>query len=213
MGIVCPTRSWSGPSPCRASISACRAAASATGGPHSCVRSRRGNARDRALGWPRRSGPGGERRDGTDGCRRGFAERVGAGRSPRRCWPRLTRFCLARLSKDRTKRTVCTWPCNIYVLSHVTHVPALGSACVSQDCASGRSGQSLDGSRAEHLSIPIPENAKRCPSQRFFRWGIRAEKRRIAGASSVMVLRPALHSIAVAPHTRRHGGLQAHPCR
>jgi hypothetical protein len=72
-----------------------------------------------------------------------------------------------RLSKDRTKGTVCTWPCNIYVSSYVTHVPALGSECVSQDCASGRSGQSLDGSRAEHLSIPIPENAEHCPCQRF----------------------------------------------
>jgi hypothetical protein len=117
------------------------------------------------------------------------------------------------LSNDRTKRTVCSWPCNIYVSSHVTHVPAPGSACVSQDCASGRSGQSLDGSRAEHLSIPIPENAEHCPTQWLVRWEVRAGERRADGASPVTVLRPALHSIVVAPHTRRHGGLQAHPCR
>jgi len=86
-------------------------------------------------------------------------------------WRRRVRICRRRLSNDRTKGTVCTWPCNIYVSSYVTHVPALGSACVSQDCASGRSGQSLDGSRAEHLSIPIPENAEKCPSQRFFSLG------------------------------------------
>jgi len=105
------------------------------------------------------------------------------------------------LSRHRTKRTVCTCPCNIYVSSHVTHVPSPGSACVSQDCASGRSGQSLDGSRAEHLSIPIPENAEHCPSQRLVRWRMSRGKR-ADGAFLVTVLRLALHTASPSRPTR-----------
>jgi len=96
-------------------------------------------------------------------CRAGRADR-----DDEADWSRFCRFDVRRPVSDCT---LFTWPCNIYVSSHVTHVPAPGSACVSQDCAIGRSGKSLDGSRAEHLSIPIPENAEKCPSQRFFSLG------------------------------------------
>jgi hypothetical protein len=170
-------------------------------------------SRNGTLGRPRGVAAWRWRRGGGTGpSRAGFARR---GKAPLRLGlsRRAGGSCglSGRLSKDRTKGTVCTWPCNIYVSSYVTHVPALGSECVSQDCASGRSGQSLDGSRAEHLSIPIPENAKQCPSQRFVRWGM--SRGSVLVALPETVLHPALHSIVVAPHTRRHGGLQAHPCR
>jgi hypothetical protein len=94
-----------------------------------------------------------------------------AGRADRDDEADWSRFCRFNVRRPVSDCTVFTWPCTIYVSSHVTHVPAPGSACVSQDCAIGRSGKSLDGSRAEHLSIPIPENAEKCPSQRFFSLG------------------------------------------
>src|SRR3954454_21215145 len=53
---------------------------------------------------------------------------------------------------------------------HVTRVAALGSAWVSQDCAIGRSGKSLDVSWADALSLPIPGKRRNCPTQRLFRW-------------------------------------------
>jgi hypothetical protein len=102
--------------------------------------------------------------------------------------------------------TLFTCPCNIYVSSYVTHVPALGSPCVSQDCASGRSGQWLDGSRAEHLSIPIPEKRRTLPEPAVFSLGNTSRGERAADASPGTVLRPALHSIAVcAPHAAARG--------
>jgi hypothetical protein len=88
---------------------------------------------------------------------------------------------------------------------HVTRVAALGSACVSQDCAIGRSGKSLDVSWADSLSLPIPGKRRNCPTQQSFAGNQRRE-RRVGDASRVTVFRSALQMTRLLRPTRDSTG-------